>query len=26
MVIGHLPGQIHFAALIRNEGPHQVLR
>jgi hypothetical protein len=26
MVIGHLPGQIHFAALIRNEGPRQVLR
>lgn len=26
LVMGHLPDQIHFAALIRNEGPHQVLR
>jgi hypothetical protein len=26
MVMGHLPGEIHFAAVIRNGGPHQVLR
>jgi len=26
LVMGHLPDRIHFAALIRNEGPHQVLR